>query len=124
MPSTQLSLMSSREFVASFLRAFLERFSQFFTISGMGRKYLFSSLLFSWAMAVALHGSVVCFIPFSSPFLPEEKEETLWMEIPGGELSEKGLNGPKRPKHIIEASWISDVLQRTLKEVDPKAFIK
>ena len=34
--SVQFSLISSREFVSSFLRAFLDRFSQFFSISDTG----------------------------------------------------------------------------------------
>ena len=35
--SVQFSLISSRDFVSSFLRAFLDRFSQFFSISDTGK---------------------------------------------------------------------------------------
>ena len=39
--SVQFSLISSREFVSSFLRAFLDRFSQFFSISDTGKIFVF-----------------------------------------------------------------------------------
>ena len=44
--SVQFSLISSREFVSSFLRAFLDRFSQFFSISDTGKIFGFLFFFF------------------------------------------------------------------------------